>query len=201
MSISDIFVQKKIQGGDIDEFERLFEKHYASLCRQAFTITHDMDAAEDIVQEFFYVFWKNRETREIKVSLNAYMYQSVKINAIQFMERKTAHLIHNAAFLIENDQQSFDAAAQLELHELSETVKAILMKLPARSAKIFQMNRFEGKKYREIAEILSISIKTVEADMGKALAIFRQSLSEYKSVNSVDFPNNGMQKQYNSLKP
>jgi RNA polymerase sigma-70 factor (ECF subfamily) len=51
--------------------------------------------------------------------------------------------------------------------------------MPERCSRIFRMNRFEGKKYREIAEILSISVKTVEADMGKALQLFRKSLKEF----------------------
>ncbi|MBK7030157.1 MAG: hypothetical protein IPH45_13530 [Bacteroidales bacterium] len=46
------------------------------------------------------------------------------------------------------------------------------------------MNRFEGKKYREIAVLLSISVKTVEADMGKALQFFRETLQEYRNITS-----------------
>jgi len=54
-----------------------------------------------------------------------------------------------------------------------------LKQMPERCSTVFRMNRFEGKKYREIAEILSISVKTVEADMGKALQFFRISLKEF----------------------
>jgi RNA polymerase sigma-70 factor (ECF subfamily) len=67
----------------------------------------------------------------------------------------------------------------IDLNELDKAIIATLQQMPERCSRIFRMNRFEGKKYREIAEILSVSVKTVEADMGKALQIFRKSLKDY----------------------
>ncbi len=63
--------------------------------------------------------------------------------------------------------------------ELREIIDKTLRELPGRSATIFKMSRFEGMKYREIADQLKISVKTVEANMGKALSIFRKNLEEY----------------------
>jgi RNA polymerase sigma-70 factor (ECF subfamily) len=65
------------------------------------------------------------------------------------------------------------------MSELNKIIGSTLQQMPKRCSMIFRMNRFEGKKYREIAEILSISVKTVEADMGKALQLFRKSLKEF----------------------
>jgi RNA polymerase sigma-70 factor (ECF subfamily) len=72
-----------------------------------------------------------------------------------------------------------DDSSNIELQELTKVIQITLKLMPERCAKIFRMNRFEGKKYREIAAILSISVKTVEADMGKALQLFRKTLKEY----------------------
>ena len=66
-----------------------------------------------------------------------------------------------------------------DLESLNRAIATTLQQMPERCPRIFRMNRFDGKKYREIAEILSISVKTVEADMGKALQMFRKSLKEY----------------------
>jgi len=65
------------------------------------------------------------------------------------------------------------------LNDLGKLIQETLKKMPERCARIFRMNRFEGMKYREIAEILSVSVKTVEAEMGKALQMFRKSLRDY----------------------
>jgi RNA polymerase sigma-70 factor (ECF subfamily) len=63
-------------------------------------------------------------------------------------------------------------------NELQIRVARVLDRLPERCSEIFRMNRFEGLKYTEIAEKLSVSLKTVEANMGKALKEFRKVLAE-----------------------
>ena len=189
MPLADFNIQKKIQDGDIREFERLFEKYYGPLCQHANKILNDMDTAEDIVQEFFYNFWKNRATFSPKLSLNAYLYHSIRNNALHHMQ----HLAVRETYAEQVSGEIRDVIAPesqegIEIHELRKVVNATFQQMPERCAKVFSLNRFEGKKYREIAEILSISVKTVEADMGKALQLFRKSLKEFTgkeaSINS-----------------
>jgi RNA polymerase sigma-70 factor, ECF subfamily len=180
ININDFWIQKKIQGGDIREFERLFAKYYDPLCHHADKILNDMDQAEDLVQEFFYHFWKNRETFRLKLSLNAYLYQSIRNNALHYLEhlairKRYAEQVFNES----QDTMPVHLQTEVELNDLGKVINATLQQMPERCSCIFRMNRFEGKKYREIAEILSISVKTVEADMGKALQMFRKSLKEY----------------------
>ncbi len=180
MLLTDFYIQKKIRDGDIGEFERLFGKYYGSLCHHANKILHDMDTAEDIVQEFFYNFWKKRESFSPKFSLNAYLYQSIRNNALLHLKHLAVREIY-AEHVYGETENAVSAENQegIEIRELRKVVNATLQQMPQRCAKVFSLNRFEGKKYREIAEILSISIKTVEADMGKALQLFRKSLKEF----------------------
>ncbi|MCK9204693.1 MAG: RNA polymerase sigma-70 factor [Bacteroidales bacterium] len=180
MILTDTSIQKKIQGGDIREFERLFNKYYEPLCRHADKILNDMDTAEDVVQEFFYHFWKNRKTFTPKLSLNAYLYQSIRNNALHYLEHLAIRKRYEKQVFNES-QDIMPAPLQpdVELNDLDQIINATLQQMPERCSRIFRMNRFEGKKYREIAEILVISVKTVEADMGKALRMFRESLKEY----------------------
>lgn len=139
-----------------------------------------MDTAQDIVQEFFYNFWKNRESFSPKLSLNAYLYQSIRNNSLHYLQHLAVRETY-ARDIVSEYQEIMPAENQedVELHELNLVIDATLQKMPERCSQIFRMNRFEGKKYREIAEILSISVKTVEADMGKALQLFRKSLKEF----------------------
>jgi len=180
MNINDLYMQKKIQGGDIGVFEQLFVKYYEPLCHHADKILKDMDTAEDIVQEFFYNFWKNRDTFTPKLSLNAYLYQSIRNNALHQLEHQVIKQTY-AQHVLNDNRDVMPATNQedVELHELNKAISETLQRMPERCSQIFRMNRFEGKKYREIADILSISVKTVEADMGKALQLFRKSLKEF----------------------
>jgi RNA polymerase sigma-70 factor, ECF subfamily len=180
MNLTDFYIQKKIQDGDIREFERLFTKYYEPLCHHADKILNDMDTSEDVVQEFFYQFWKNRETITPKFSLNAYLYQSIRNNALHYLghlaiRKRYAEQVFNEF----QDTMPAHLQTDVELNDLGKVINATLQQMPERCSRVFQMNRFEGKKYREIAEILSISVKTVEADMGKALQMFRKSLRDY----------------------
>lgn len=185
MSISEFQIQKKIKDGDIAEFRSLFGRYYEQLCRYSFGIVRDMAAAEDIVQEFFYNLWKNRETDEPRLSLNAYLYQSIRNNSLRYLQ----HLIVKQQYAdtvagLTATEPEAEEEEILEIEELTEAIHNTLNKLPDRCSRIFRMNRFEGKKYREIAEILSVSVKTVEADMGKALKVFRNSLKEFINAES-----------------
>jgi len=173
------FSQKKIQGGDIREFERLFAHYFEPLCLHAFTMLKDMDAAEDIVQEFFYRFWKNREAIGIKLSLNAYLFKSIRNRCLHYLEHETVKKEYESQSESSRESSMNASHTELELKELKRAVEETLERLPERCSLVFKMNRFEGKKYREIAETLSISIKTVEADMGKALAEFRKTLGTF----------------------
>ena len=180
MNLNDYFIQSKIRGGDIREFERLFEKYYGPLCHHAEKIVKDMDTAEDLVQEFFYHFWKNRETFSPKLSLNAYLYQSIHNNALHYLEHLAVRKNYAEHVFSEfKVTMPVEVQPDVELNDLGNIINATLKKMPERCSRIFRMNRFEGLKYREIARILSISVKTVEADMGKALQLFRKSLKEY----------------------
>jgi RNA polymerase sigma-70 factor (ECF subfamily) len=182
MTLADLYLIKKIQGGNIREFERFFEKYYGPLCHHAEKILKDMNAAEDVVQELFYQIWKNRASFRPRESVGAYLFTSVRNNALHQLERLSLRRNYADRILLENGQDPADADQdQTGLNDLGDLVQATLQRMPDRCAHIFRLNRFEGLKYREIAVMLNISVKTVEADMGKALQLFRKSLKDYTS--------------------
>ncbi|WP_291128459.1 sigma-70 family RNA polymerase sigma factor, partial [Dysgonomonas sp. UBA7698] len=71
------------------------------------------------------------------------------------------------------------AQEQIEYKELQNIINRTLEQLPERRLRIFRMHRMEGRKYKEIAQLLSVSIKTVEAEMTKAYQILRQEIEKY----------------------
>jgi len=160
-------------------FEQLFKKYYNELCGYAYQYFRDRDTVEDIVQDLFYKLWQKRERLEIRSSFRAYLYRAVYNNTLQVLKEK------NSLQTIDDQQGNYEVILSDEIFETVESkeihqiIEKTLEKMPERVRKIFELSRFEGLKYREIAEHLSISIKTVEANMGKALKIFRKSLKEY----------------------
>lgn len=174
---SDREIIRRINNGDIQEYETLFRSSYSSLVSYARTILKDTDTSEEIVQELFYVLWKDRKKIKIISSLNGYLFRSVYNRCMHYIDHQKVVMKHAADATKSISIESEDPAEKLQYKELNEKISEIIARLPERCAKIFCMSRFEGLKYTEIANELSISIKTVEANMGKALKEFRKELS------------------------
>ena len=174
--ITDRDIIRRIRKGDIGQFESLFRSSYTSLVNYTKIILKDTDTAEEIVQDLFYVLWRDRKKLNITTSLNGYLFRAVYNKSMHYIEHQKVVQKHaneaTASISIDPD----DPAEILKYKELHEKIAVIMAKLPERCARIFCMSRFEGLKYAEIADELSISIKTVEANMGKALKEFRNEL-------------------------
>lgn len=178
--LNDLFVLKQIKEGDIKAFENLFRLYYTPLCLYAASITGRTDISEEIVQEFFYVFWKEKENLQLFLSLKSYLYGAVRNRSLQYLEHLEVRHKHWEAVQADASLETASTPLeQLEYKELQELISRTLQKLPQRRRQIFRMHRLEGKKYAEIATFLSLSVKTVEAEMTKALQILRKEIENY----------------------
>jgi len=176
--IRDNDLIRRIRQGDAGQFESLFRSSYVSLVRYAKTLIKDQDTAEEIVQDLFFRLWQDREKLNIESSLNGYLFRSVHNKCLHYVEHKRVVERHADEMSHRQSESQENPSDILHYKELQERVARILERLPERCGKIFFMNRFEGLKYTEIAEKLSVSVKTVEANMGKALKEFRKELTE-----------------------
>ena len=176
MALENILIQQKTRNSDVAAFETLFRKYYADLVNYSCKFTRDMDAAEEIVQEFFYNYWKNRKEINIKVSLRAYLYRSIRNNSLNYLESLSVRRKYADRVLSRSANSQGYEDRSVEVAELNERIEGILNELPERCRTIFCMSRFDGLKYEEIAEKLSVSVKTVEANIGKALKLLRKKL-------------------------
>lgn len=174
----DTEIIRRIRKGDKGQFESLFRSSYVSLVRYAKTIIKDYDTAEEIVQDLFFRLWRDRDKIVIESSLNGYLFRAVhnrcihQINHNHVVEKHTRELISKEADYSENTSDL------VQYNELQSRITKIIERLPERCGRIFCMNRFEGLKYTEIAERLSVSVKTVEANMGRALKEFRKAFTD-----------------------
>lgn len=175
--ISDIEIIRRIREGDKGQFESLFRSSYISLVRYAKTIIKDNDSAEEIVQDLFVRLWQERQKLKIESSLKGYLYRAVHNRCLHWLDHSRVVEKYAAEMtgMAENTNTPLDI---LQYKELQLKIASVIGKLPERCGQIFCMNRFDGLKYSEIAERLSVSVKTVEANMGRALREFRKALKE-----------------------
>ncbi len=165
---------------DEQSFEMLFRTYYKVLVQFASQYVTDIDTAEEIVQETFANFWDKLDRIHIKTSVKSYLYGAVRNACLNYLKHLNVRANH--ATEIKYTADYADGNDFLELEELKTKIENALNQLPEKCRTVFEMSRFEQKKYREIAQILSISEKTVENQMGKALKILRVELGEYLTL-------------------
>jgi RNA polymerase sigma-70 factor (ECF subfamily) len=174
----DIEIIGRIRQGDVEQFESLFRSSYVSLVRYAKTLIKDHDTAEEIVQDLFFRLWQDKEKIKIESSLNGYLFRSVHNRCLHYIEHNRVIERHAEEMSYRQTDSQENPSDILHYKELQARIARILDRLPERCGKIFYMSRFEGLKYTEIAEKLSVSVKTVESNMGRALKEFRKELKE-----------------------
>jgi RNA polymerase sigma-70 factor, ECF subfamily len=134
--------------------------------------------AEEIVQDVMLELWKRRETLADDSSPQAYLFQSTR-------NRSLNHLRHERVakeaepYATKSEIVESKAHSRMVEEEMRVAMRRAVDSLPDRCREIFELSRTNGLKYLEIAALLGISVKTVEAQMGKALRVLREELSPW----------------------
>ncbi len=173
-TIDQLFLRIALKD-DEEAFRTLFFEFFSSLCVFAHKYIDSWETCEDIVQDNFYKIWRNRKSIEITTSARNFLITSVRNSCIDYLRKQ-----QNERNWQENENEDKQTYNDLYSHiELEQMLNEALTKLPDNIREIFEMNRFEGKTYKEIAEIKQISVKTVEANITKALKHLRIELKDY----------------------
>lgn len=162
------------------EFGYLFENLYVPLCRFALKFVIDPIAAEDIVQEQFVYLWEHRKQIKKKEGAKSYLYKAVRNRSLTHLKSKYSRYIHHKeidlpALNVVSDLP--DPGDLLENKELGALLEEALEALPEKCRTIFTLKKFGELSNREIAEQLTISVKTVEAQMTIAFKKLIQFIS------------------------
>lgn len=170
----DIDLLMRLREGDKLAFEIIFKRYYAPMVLFALNYLHDKDRSESIVQDVFVKFWEKRFALEVS-SLQGYLVVSVRNRCHNELKRQG--VVRSYEKSVEPDVAIWP---QYQDMQSVEQINRIIEELPPRRKIIFKMSRIEGLRYKEIAEKLTISPKTVEVQMGKALKYLREKLLPLK---------------------
>jgi RNA polymerase sigma-70 factor, ECF subfamily len=165
-------------------FEAFVKKHYRHLCLYCkFKFGFEMVSAEDVANSSFIKLWEVRQTLAADVSPKSYLYKvahNTSLNILKHEKVKQRHareVLKTASETIE--ESNFDS---VDLKQLREDIRLAIAELPDQMRRIFELSKFEGLKYDEIAAQLNISPKTVKTQMSRALAKMREKLSGYSLI-------------------
>jgi len=176
----DAYLLEKVRNSDVEAFRVLFGRHQPAVFRQVLFQVRQTELARDIVQETFVRIWERRSSLRPQLSFLAYALR-ISTNLVRdaMRQRKTRERLDGnipPPALSEGD----DPEEALQLAALQKRLISVINDdLPDRCRTIFLLNRYEKKTNREIADLLGLSIRTVEHQINHALKVMRRKLKGY----------------------
>lgn len=170
-----------IEEGQVQAFTRFYTLFFQKLLLESDKYVKDISVAEELVQDVFLKVWENPESLEEIKSVKSYLYKSVINSSINYVNRQRNIEQHHQKIAA-----NFTEEYLMELDEENELVVLLrieIEKLPPQCKKVFKLNRFERLKYKEIADLLDISERTVENHICNALKVLREAFSNKKNID------------------
>ena len=173
----DSFLFEEFKSGNSRAFDKIFNDHYQNLCRFACSIVHDQDTSQSLVQQVFVNLWETRGSLDNIERLVPYITAMVRnqcLNSIKREKRSIGLTEIPANFNFDNSTQD-----QIDMRDFEEHLIIALTSLPDRCKVAFEYSRFENLTNKEISLKMDISVKGVEALIGRSLKLLRISLADY----------------------
>lgn len=164
-------------------YKSTFRKYYAKLLFYATRIVGE-EGAEDVVQDVFVELWNRKETIEIGDQIQAFLYRAVYTRSLNVLKHKTIEDNYCSSMEEINQKRAEfyhpnnnEVIKRIENHELRSEIYEAINELPDKCKEVFKLSYLHHMKNKEIADILNISLRTVEAHMYKALKFLRARLN------------------------
>ena len=155
------------------QFEKLYKKFQPSLVNYAIYLTRSSEDSIELVNDVFLSVWDKRNRLKLDSSLKTYLYTAVKNRCINYIKKHKLEIVLNEQLDMLSDFKADQSLLEKEQHII---IQQIMNGLPSKCKQVFAMSRIDQLSNKEIASLLDISIKTVEAQITKALKIFRKKL-------------------------
>lgn len=171
---------KRISKSDEPAFRIIFEHYYPRLLNYAFVIIKNHESAEDIVLEVLHSVWERRSKISNIDNLSTYLYTCTKNKTLDY-HKKQSRLI-NVGFddcQYEEYVTHLNPEIRLINKELIEIIDQAILSLPEKTRMVYRLIKEEGMKYQEAAELLGVSVKTINNQLLSAMKEIRSCTARY----------------------
>lgn len=155
-------------------FEQIYLRYYTKMKRFAQEYVLSEADAENILQDVFADFWEKRELLQTHINVIAYLFTAIRNQCVDYLRRKTKE--QEAIDYLKEEYNltmkiNLDSLIALDEHffyreDVENIIRKAIDALPEKCRRIFVMNKIEGKKQKDIATELNISVNTIETQMG-----------------------------------
>ena len=171
-------ILSRLRTGDMQAYRQLFDRYYASLCKQAaLKLGGDLQTAEDIVQQVFIDFWSKERYKTIDQSLSAYLSRMVLYQCVSFIRSDVSRRNHLDAYRNREEQLAIADPSLEEREAMEKQLHAIIEQLPPQRREIFVQVYFSKKKYQTVADEMGISINTVKEQLRRVMLELKEKMN------------------------
>lgn len=186
MTKKDLDILERLKNDEKHALTELYNHYWEPLFISSYNLLKDKELCEEIIQDVFIDFWKNRKSLQIKISLKAYLYACTRYKVFaQFRKKKIIRVE-----LFDDIKKRFHYATpetKIMHKELVEQIANIVETLPKKCQNVYKLSREEQLSHKEIAQKLNISTKTVENHITIALKTLRKSLGHMLTIELIIF--------------
>lgn len=166
------------------DFQAVFKEYYNPLVNFVYSFLHDAEDSKEVVQNVFAKLWENKDSLQFQVSLKAYLYQTAKNSMIDFIRSSKKHKGHSEIGTDLSNMLSDKHAEALDPYIIRAEIIKLLQLVKPKNREIFELSKFEGLTYEEIAEYKQISKRTVEDNISRTMHFLKEKLKNNKEIFS-----------------
>ncbi|TDQ11151.1 RNA polymerase sigma-70 factor (ECF subfamily) [Pedobacter metabolipauper] len=180
--ISDDDLLSLFKEGDRDAFKMIYERYWQLLFVSACKVLKDEDEAKDVVQEVFMSFLNRGKDIEINSSISVYLYSAVRYKVFDYLSRQKVRDNHKESVINYVSQVSYSTDRTLIEKEIIAEIEKEIKNLPEKMREVFELSRKDELSYKQIAETLNISDKTVKKQISNAIKLLKPKFTNYYSL-------------------
>lgn len=175
-----------LREGKKSAYEAIYNDYFGVIYHLSLQYLHEATIAEEMVQDSFMKLWKIRETLNDQFNIRSFLYTITKNNCLNHLRNQKIALKYQENLKYLEMQFNFEALEKmgnyLEFEALREKIDQAIAALPDELRETFVLSRFDELTYKEISLKQTISVKTAEARMSKALRLLRHELKDYLAI-------------------
>ena len=172
-----------LRSGDISAFSALFKKYSERLYAFALSIAKEPYIAEEITQQVFLKVWEKRMQIDEYLSFKSFLFSITYSETISWLRKDTAEKRKISRWGENSFFESDETTHIVEFNNIESLANGIIDSLPEKRKEIFKLSREQGYSYKEIAQKLGLSVKTVENQVSAALKTIREKLGEDQIIS------------------
>ena len=176
---------ERVKNDSDSAFEEIYNSYWKQLFNFGMGKLNQREVVEGIVQEVFIDFWVRRKSININHSLSSYLHSSVNFRIINQYKSRSIREKYLEAQKVQNPDFGFSIEEMIQMKDLKLAIKGITKNFPSQRQKAYKLRFKKGLSYSEIAEIMEISVSTVEKHLIRAVKDLRVSLRELTLAGSI----------------